>query len=297
MRLPKFDLALSRVVLTGAASGMGEQLAHHLASRGARLFLVDRDASRLAQVADEIARAHPDVSLVTMIADLADPEAPEAVAAEANASMPGTNLLVNNAGVAMGGTFSDLSADDFDWVMRVNFQAPVALCRALLPTLRSTPGSHIVNVSSMYGIIGPPGQSAYSSSKYAIRGFTEVLRHELGPEGIGVTTVHPGGIRTRIAESARAPQGADARDGAARREASAKLLSYPADKAAAAILHGVERRKARILIAWTAVVPDALSRLLPTSYYAVMTRLNPTLARQARAFRRAADLPDRKATA
>jgi len=276
--LPAFDLSRARAVLTGAASGMGEQMAHQLAARGASLLLVDRDEERLVTVAREIESRHPAATLHTMVVDLSDPAAPDAVAARVAEVLPEANLLLNNAGVAMGGAFEDLSAEEFDWVMRVNFDAPVALCRALLPTLRRTPGSHIVNVSSLYGLIGPPGQSAYSSSKYALRGFSEVLRHELAPDGIGVTTVHPGGIRTRIADSARVAASVDPTVVESRRRAMNRLLTFPADKAAAQILAGVERRRARVLIAWTAVVPDLLARVLPSSYFSVLTRVSGSLA-------------------
>jgi NAD(P)-dependent dehydrogenase (short-subunit alcohol dehydrogenase family) len=165
--------------------------------------------------------------------------------------------------------------------MAINFAAPVALCRGLLPALRASAGSHIVNVSSLFGLIGPPGQSAYSSSKYALRGFSEVLRHELAPAGIGVTTVHPGGIRTRIAETARVAANATPEQERAGKAAFAKLLTYPADKAAAQILDGVERRKGRVLIATSAVVPDILARLFPVRYADVLKVLQPGAAKKA----------------
>jgi short-subunit dehydrogenase len=185
-------------------------------------------------------------------------------------------MLINNAGVAMGGLFEDLTAEEFDWVMRVNFHAPVALTRLLLPSLRQSPGSHIVNVSSLYGLIAPPGQSAYAASKYALRGFSDALRHELAGEQVGVTTVHPGGVRTRIAETARVAANVPDDQARAGKEAINKLLTYPPDQAAARILNGIEKRRPRVLIAWTAVVPDLLARVFPASYWQVMNRLSPS---------------------
>ncbi|GAB2979353.1 SDR family NAD(P)-dependent oxidoreductase [Saccharothrix stipae] len=276
-QLSRYRFAGGTAVVTGAAGGMGEQLAYGLARRGSDLVLIDRDADRLAAVAARI--RGPRVE--THVADLSDIAGLDGLAARVLAANPRITLLVNNAGVALGGTFDQVNAEEFDWVVDVNFRAPVALTRLLLPTLLESPGSHVVNVSSLFGLIGPPGQTAYSASKFALRGFTESLRHELADRGVGVTCVHPGGIRTRIAETARVASGVSEAEAAQGRESFAKLLTYPADKAAERILAGVEKRKGRVLIAWTAVVPDVLARLFPTSYLAVMTRLSPATARNA----------------
>ncbi len=276
-QLSRYRFAGGTAVVTGAASGMGEHLAYGLARRGSDLVLIDRDAERLAVVAGKIRG----VRVETFVADLAKIGALDDLAARVLAANPRITLLVNNAGVALGGTFDQVNAAEFDWVMDINFRAPVALTRLLLPTLLSSPGSHVVNVSSLFGLIGPPGQTAYSASKFALRGFSESLRHELADRGVGVTCVHPGGIRTRIAETARVAVGADDTEAAQGKESFAKLLTYPADKAAERILAGVEKRKGRVLIAWTAIAPDILARLFPTSYLAVMNRLSPATARNA----------------
>ena len=267
MALPPFSFTGARAVVTGAASGMGEQMALQLAERGTHLVLVDRDAPRLDDVARRLRTQHPALTVTTHVADLAEAGAVPALAADVLAESDRLDLLVNNAGVALGGGFLDVTKEEFGWVMAINFQAPVDLTRALLPALLRSSGGHVVNVSSLFGLIGPAGQSAYSSSKYAIRGFSEVLRHELEPHGVGVTTVHPGGIRTRIAASASEEEAARGK------RAFAKLLTYPADKAAAQILRGVERRKARVLIAYSAVVPDVLARLMPTGYGRVLGKV------------------------
>lgn len=280
MPLPPFQFNGAHAVLTGAASGMGEQMAHQLAERGAHLVLIDRDKLRLEAVADLIRRLHPALPVHAEVADLADAETVEALVGRVLAVSPRVDLLINNAGVALGGAFADLSAEEFDWVQSINFRAPVMLCRGLLPALLRSPGSHIVNVSSLFGLIGPAGQSAYSSSKFALRGFSEVLRHELAPRGIGVTTVHPGGIRTRISESARVAASANAEQAAAGKAAFANLLTYPADKAAAKILDGVHRRQGRVLIAFSAIAPDVIARLFPVHYAAVLQRLLPGASRR-----------------
>ncbi|MGW6697295.1 SDR family NAD(P)-dependent oxidoreductase [Nocardia sp. NPDC055049] len=283
MSLSSYRFTGATALLTGAASGMGEQMAYGLAARGCNLVLVDRDADRLATVAEVVRLARPDLAVDTYVVDLADLDSLEAKASAILARHPSITLLINNAGVALGGNFRDLTAEEFQWVQDINFRAPVALARLLLPTLLATPGSHIVNVSSLFGLIAPPGQTAYAASKFALRGFSEALRHELADQGVGVTTVHPGGIRTRIAESVRIADSASEEQTRVSKAAFAKLLTYPADKAAEQILDGIARRKPRVLIASSAVTADLIARLFPASYLTVMQRLSPRGTRKRRA--------------
>ena len=261
-----YRFAGGTAVVTGAASGIGAALAPLLAARGSDLVLVDRDAERLAEVAAAVRAAHPAVSVHTAVVDLADPVATQRVADELVAAHPDTTLLVNNAGVALGGRFDQVTLDEFDWVMEINFRSVVRLTKAFLPTLKAHPGSHVVNLSSLFGLMAPAGQAAYSSSKFAVRGFTEALRHELAEDGVGVTSVHPGGIRTRIAETARVASGVDAEEAAAGKADFAKLLTFPAEKAAALIVDAVEKRRPRLLIVVSAKIPDALVRIAPGGY-------------------------------
>jgi short-subunit dehydrogenase len=261
-----YRFAGGTAVVTGAASGIGAALAPLLAARGSDLVLVDRDGDRLAGVAAAVRSAHPAVSVDTAVVDLADPVATQRVADELVAAHPGTTLLVNNAGVALGGRFDQVTLDEFDWVMEINFRAVVRLTKAFLPTLKAHPGSHVVNLSSLFGLMAPAGQAAYASSKFAVRGFTEALRHELAEDSVGVTSVHPGGIRTRIAETARVASGVDAEEAAAGKADFAKLLTFPAEKAAALIVDAVERRRPRLLIGISAKVPDVLVRVAPGGY-------------------------------
>ncbi|GIF25772.1 short-subunit dehydrogenase [Actinoplanes tereljensis] len=253
-------------VLTGAASGIGEQLAYGLADRGSNLVLVDVDGDRLKPVAERIGRVHPQVTVETIVADLSDRSAVDGVAAAVLTSYPRLGLLVNNAGIALGGRFDQVSVDEFETVMNVNFRAPMLLTHALLPALKAAPGSHLVNVSSLFGLIAPAGQSAYSASKFALRGLSQALHSELADDGIGVTTVHPGGIRTRIAESALVGSGVPAEEVGPNQKVFAKLLTFPPQKAARQILDAVGKRKARLLIASSAKVPDLLARLLPVAH-------------------------------
>jgi short-subunit dehydrogenase len=272
--LGKYRFAGGCAVVTGAASGIGEHLAHGLAARGSDMVLLDRDTDRLTTVAMNIRAAHPGVAVSTIVVDLVDQAAIKAAAQQILREQSRITLLINNAGVALGGRFERLTLDEFDWVMSINFRAPVVLTHHLLPTLINAPGSHLVNVSSVFGLIGPGGQSAYCASKFALRGFSEVLRAELAQHRVGVTTVHPGGIRTRIAETARTAAAVSAHEIEAGRQAISRMLTYPADKAAARILDGVEKRRGRVLIAWTAAVPDLLVRLMPGSYTRILLWLD-----------------------
>ena len=267
-----YRFAGGTAVVTGAASGIGAALAVELAARGSHLVLVDRDEERLDGVADGVRRDHPHLAVDTCVVDLSD-DAATAEAAEALAAAhPGTTLLVNNAGVALGGRFDQVTLEEFDWVMAVNFRSVVRLTHAFLPVLESHPGAQVVNVSSVFGIVAPAGQAAYSASKFAVRGFSEALRHELAEKGVGVTVVHPGGIRTRIAESARIGSGVSAEEYEQGREQFAKLLTIPPRTAAAQIAEAVGNRRPRLLIGWSAKVPDVLVRLMPGSYWAVIAR-------------------------
>lgn len=266
-----FDFASGTVIVTGAASGIGEELTYRLARRGSALALVDRDAERLGGVA-RAARAVSRRPVTTYVVDLADTTAARRLGTTLAVAHPDTSLLINNAGVALRGMFEQVSEEEFDWLMAINFQAVVTLTRALVPVLRGNAGSHVVNVSSIFGIIAPAGQVAYCSSKFAVRGFTEALRAELSPS-VGVTVVHPGGIRTRIARTARIAAAVPAEQAAAGSDMVDRLLSFPPEKAAARIIRAVERRRPRLLIGMTAVLPDLVARASPARVPALLAML------------------------
>jgi len=259
-------------VVTGAAGGIGEALALALAARGSGLALVDCRSAELDAVATR-ARALG-VAVSTTCCDLADPGVAASIHDEALATHGRVSILVNNAGVALGGRFEEVAPADFSWLMRINFEAVVALTRAFLPTLRRAPRARIVNLSSIFGIVAPPGQTAYCAAKFAVRGFSESLRHELEMEGssVGVTLVHPGGVRTGIAERARMPAGTAPETLAAQRAAFERVLTMPPQAAAERIVRGIERGEARVLVGEDAVRAAWLQRLMPVNYWKPMAR-------------------------
>ena len=267
-----YDFSAGTAAVTGAAAGIGEALAHALAARGSSLLLLDRDGDRLDGVARAVRAAHPGRAVDTRVVDLADDDAARAAGAELAADHAEITLLVNNAGIALGGRFDQVTLEQFDQVMAVNFRAVVRLTHALLPTLKAHPGSHLVNMSSVFGIVAPPGQAAYSASKFAVRGFTEALRHELADDEVGVTSVHPGGIRTRIAENALVGAGVSPEEHEEGRRQFRRLLRMDPAVAAARVVRAVERRRPRALIGWSATVPDVLARVSPGSYWRLVAR-------------------------
>lgn len=190
-------------VVTGAASGIGRAIAISAAKRGCHLALVDRDHDGLEETRDLLAPHGVRVSLHSL--DLTDRAGIAALPEAVLAQHEGVDLLVNNAGVALGGAFEDISEEDFDWLFEINVSAVVRMTRHFLPLLRLSPEARIVNISSLYGLIAPPGQTAYAASKFAVRGFSDALRHELAGSSIGVTVVHPGGVATAIASRNASP--------------------------------------------------------------------------------------------
>jgi len=259
-------------VITGAASGIGAALAADLARRGMHLALVDLDAAGLEATAGRARAAGVTVS--THLADIADHAAAAALPAAVLAAHGRVTALVNNAGVALGGLFEQVSAEDFDWLMAINFGATVRLTRAFLPALASAPAAQLVNVSSIFGIIAPPGQTAYAASKFAVRGFSEALRHELEMSGspVGVTIVHPGGVRTAISENARLAKGLDAAQVQRERANWRSLLVLDPATAAAVIAAGIERRAPRVLVGSDAKGAALVQRLFPVTYWKHVAR-------------------------
>lgn len=267
-----YRFADGTALVTGAAGGIGAALAHGLAERGSHLVLLDRAADPLAAVAEDIRRRHPMVRVATVVTDLADHDATVALGDRLAREHPELTLVINNAGVALAGSFTELSLDEFDWLMEINFRAVLTLTHALVPVLLTHPGSALVNVSSVFGLIAPPSQTAYVTSKFAVRGLTESLRAELLGR-VGVTCVHPGGIATRIAVDARIGERADADEVARSISAVDALLRIPPAVAAERILEGVRRRRARVLIGASARVPDLAARIAPSSYGRVLALL------------------------
>ena len=210
----------------------------------------------------------------TYVIDLADGGDRLDLAAEVASRHGGADLLVNNAGVALAGTFEQNSLKDFDWLMEINLHAVIRMTKAFLPQLLSRPGSHLVNISSLFGLIAPPGQVAYVTSKYGVRGFTEALRHELADREVGVTVVHPGGIRTNIAANARlSGPDVDGAQAAQARKFAEAALTMPPEEAAKLIVAAVQARKPRLVITRVAKAADLLARLTPGRYWDVSQRI------------------------
>jgi short-subunit dehydrogenase len=271
----------SAAAVTGAASGIGRALALELAARGCDVALADRDEAGLQAVAAEISRTHSqkvtahrvDVSEQQQIADFAQ---------AATSAHPGLNIVVNNAGVALLGQFNEIDQAQMDWLMNINFWGVVHATRAFLPHLARQREAHIVNLSSIFGIIAPPGQTAYAAAKFAVRGFSESLRHELqmAASPVRLSVVHPGGVSTNIVRNSRAGTGVTDNERRAqlieRFDAAAKTT--PA-AAALRIIQGIEKNQPRILIGNDARFMDLLQRLRPATYWAVLARLIEKMAK------------------
>jgi len=268
--MSKFPLKGGVAVVTGAASGIGAAVSARLAACGCDLALADRDAEGLASVAAGARAAGAIVS--EHVLDVANAEAiaalPDAVLAEHRK----VSVLVNNAGVALAGSFAEISLEDFAWLMDINFWAPVRLTRAFMGVLAREPAAHIVNVSSLFGLVAPPGQTAYAASKFGLRGFSEALRHELAGSPISLTVVHPGGVRTNIANSARIPQSLDPVAARARLAKFNAFLRTPPAMAAEAIVTAIRRRQPRLLIGADARMADRLQRIFPQTYWRLIGR-------------------------
>jgi NAD(P)-dependent dehydrogenase (short-subunit alcohol dehydrogenase family) len=255
-------------VVTGAGSGIGRALAQSLAAQGARLALADVNSKGLEETHKLLGSAEAK----TYSVDVSKASAVGAFARDVERDFGSAALLVNNAGVALQGTFMEISLDDMEWLMGINFWGVVYGCRFFLPLLQKAPEAHLVNISSVFGMIGPPGQAAYCSAKFAVRGFTEVLRQELRLTNVKVTCVHPGGIRTRIAENARTGAGADITLTAQMRERFAQVARTSPEKAASVIMNGILRNKPRVLIGSDAVQVDFLQRLFPAKASGIFTK-------------------------
>ncbi len=254
-------------VVTGAGSGIGRGIAQALASRGCNLALADINEAGLAETVASLGPARGKVT--THRLDVADKAAVAAFPETVQTEHGRVHILVNNAGVACGGTFQEVAEEDFEWLFEINFWGVVRMTRAFLPSLRAADEGRIVNISSIFGIIAPPGQTSYSASKFAVRAFSESLRHELEMEGakVGVTVVHPGGIATSIAKNARPPRGANAADLEEQAKRFEKFLRMPPSQAGEIIVAGVEKNKTRVLVGNDAKLMAFAERVAPVSHW------------------------------
>ena len=274
-------------VITGSGSGIGRALAQELASRGAQLALADVNNTTLEETRQLLGSAQAR----TYVVNVAEAAAVEAFARNVERDFGRASLLINNAGVALYGSFQELSLEEFEWLIRINFWGVIYGCKSFLPLLQREPEAHIVNVSSVFGLVGPAGQTPYAASKFAVRGFTQALSRELVDTRIAVTCVHPGGIRTPIADNARAGAATRIEDQNAARERFDQVARTLPEKAARVILNGVLRNKARVLIGSDAYQIDFLQRLMPVRSAAMLARLMELRATKDKA---AAAAPARK---
>lgn len=258
-------LSTGVAVLTGAGSGIGRALAQQLAGMGSALALADVNQAGLRETAESLAKK--DGTVTEHVVDIADEAAVSAFVGDVEKRHERVTLLVQCAGVSLHGNFDQITLDDFRWLMNINFWGTVYGSKYFLPLLRRQKRAHLVNISSIFGLVSPAGQVPYTASKFAVRGFTEALRHELQGSNVFVSCVHPGGIRTPIAKHSRLGTGAPE----ALREANIarfdRLARTPPENAAARILQGIEKREPRILIGSDAYQIDVLQRLRPASYW------------------------------
>ena len=266
MSLRQFDGRVAAV--TGAGSGIGRALAEALVARRAHVAVSDIDEAGLAET---VARCEgAGVKVTSQVLDVADREAVHAWADDVVAQHGRVNLVVNNAGVALGATVEGSTYDDLEWLMGIDFWGVVYGTKAFLPHLKAAGEGHVVNVSSVFGLVSIPSQSAYNAAKFGVRGFTDALRMELEIErcGVSATTVHPGGIKTNIARSARIdPSIAHlAGDGEEVGAGFDRFARTTPEEAARQILLAVERNRRRVLVGPDAKVFDLMSRL-PAGVY------------------------------
>ncbi|MDE2402821.1 MAG: SDR family NAD(P)-dependent oxidoreductase [Burkholderiales bacterium] len=261
--------------ITGAASGMGRELALQMAAKGCHLALSDVNEKGLAETVAMAGKLGVKVTSQTL--DVADREAMNAWAAQVVRDHGKVNLIFNNAGVALGALLESVKPEDFQWIMGINFWGVVWGTQAFLPYLKQAGEGHIINTSSLFGLLSVPTQGTYNSSKFAVRGFTEALRQELDIDksGVSATCVHPGGIRTNIARAARIDAtlhnkiGGTADD--ARMRFDKLLNTTTAASAARTIIRAVEGNKRRVLVGVDAMFLDKVARLLGSWYQPLTT--------------------------
>lgn len=263
------DLNNKVAVVTGAGSGIGRALAKALAARGCRLALSDLNEAGLKQTA-ELCNA---IDVKTYLLDVSDRDAIYAHAETVVKDFGNVNLVINNAGVALSASVREMTDDDFKWVMDIDFWGVAHGTRAFLPHLIASGDGHVVNISSVFGLIGVPKQSAYNAAKFAVRGFTEALRQEMKLENqpVAVSCVHPGGIRTNIANAARMGKSENTE---AQRKSFDKLAVTTPEKAAKVIVKGILKDQSRILVGPDAWGIEVINRVLGSAYQPLVERFS-----------------------
>ncbi len=263
----------SVAVITGAASGIGRALAVKLAEEKiAGLAISDWNEAELAVTAGMVEKLGVPVS--QHVTDVSKLDQVQNLADDALKQHSRVTHLVNNAGVGVIGAFEQLSIEDFEWLMGVNFWGVIYGCKVFLPFLREQKEAHILNVSSVFGFIAPEEQTAYCSSKFAVRGFTESLRHELRGTNITVSAIHPGGIKTNIARNSRIGEGTPEEWKQQGTRFFDKVAKTSPETAADTIVKGIKAKNERILIGQDAYAISIMSRLFPKRYLRFIERLS-----------------------
>lgn len=263
----------SVAVVTGAASGIGRSLAVRLArEKIAGIAVADVNEEALRETAATVEGLGIPVSF--HLTDVGDLKQVKQMAESIVSTHGRVTHLINNAGVGLIGTFEQISLEDFEWLMQINFWGVVYGCKVFLPILQQQESGHIVNVSSVFGLIAPEEQSAYCSSKFAIRGFTESLRHELSGTNVAVSCVHPGGIKTNIARNSRLGKKTPAEWKQQGTKFFDKVARTAPEAAADVIVAGIKSRNPRILIGTDAKMISLVSRLFPKRYLSLFERIS-----------------------
>lgn len=262
--------------ITGAGSGIGQALALNLAKQGCHLAISDINENNLEDTKEKLNAYR--VKVTAQVLDVSDKNVVFEWADQVVMDHTQVNLIFNNAGVALSGTLSALSIEEYEWIMNINFWGTLYGTKAFLPFLESSGDGHIVNISSIFGLTAQPLMSGYNASKFAVRGLSESLRQELelGKSNVSMTCVHPGGIKTNIAKSSRICDSVQQLTGADNKssikEFERSFISTP-DVAAKTILNGIKKNKRRVLIGPDARFYDWIVRLFPSGYQKLFTEI------------------------
>jgi NAD(P)-dependent dehydrogenase (short-subunit alcohol dehydrogenase family) len=273
------DLNNKVAVVTGAASGIGRALAVELAGEGCHLAISDINPTGLADTATMIKNSG--ITVTTHTVDVADREQVYEFAEDVVKDHHRVDIVINNAGTSLGGSLEEVSAEEFEWLMGINFWGVVHGSMAFLPLLKQQPEANLVNISSVHGLFTNPGVGPYCSSKFAVKGFTQALCQEMKQTPVVVSSVHPGGIRTNIVRNSRVAENAVPEK--SREEAQVNFDKFigrtSSEEAARIIIRGIKKDKVRILVGTDAYFFDLASRLFPVTWQRLMGWLPEFMAR------------------
>lgn len=264
-----FNVSGKTIVITGAGSGIGRALAIGLSKKKANLALSDINDVSLAETRRQCEQYSNGLRIETDTLDVSDKDAFHSYADKTIKAFGSVDGVINNAGVAVASNIEDVSYEDFEWIMSINFWGMVYGTKAFLPHLKIRHEAFVINISSIFGIVSAAGYGTYNASKFAIRGFTEALRQELSDTNVSVISVHPGGINTNIVDTARLGNSHDDKDLA---QFKGNLVHTP-EKAANVIINAIEHSKSKVLVGYDAKALDLFQRLMPVSYDVVVKKL------------------------